>query len=130
MAEAFRSVLTSILFVSAAEDKPRVLVFTSGSPADGKTTSVSNIAIASAEIRQRVLVIDADLRRPCMHQIFKLPNERGLSDILTEELSDESLTSLIQPSSIPGLHVITGDTPTEAAAHLLSRPILRRSSVN
>ena len=119
VAEGFRSTLTSILFVGENGSRPRVLVFTSAHPSDGKTTAVSNLAIATAEIRRKVLVIDADLRRPRMHDIFGLPNERGLSDILREELSDESVAGLIQDSGIPNLHVLTAGKATHAAAHLL-----------
>jgi polysaccharide biosynthesis transport protein len=63
---------------------PRVIVLTSSSPAEGKTTVATNLAIALAEIRQRVLLIDADLRKPRIHDIFQVDNGRGLSDILRE----------------------------------------------
>ena len=119
VAEGFRSTLTSILFVGENGSRPRVLVFTSAHPSDGKTTTVTNLAIATAEIRRKVLVIDADLRRPRMHDIFSLPNERGLSDILREELSEESIAGLIQESGVPNLHVLTAGKATHAAAHLL-----------
>jgi capsular exopolysaccharide synthesis family protein len=119
VAEAFRSVLTSILFIGENGDRPRVLVFTSASPADGKTTIVSNLAIASAEIRHKVIIIDADLRRPRMHQVFSLANERGLSDLLTEEYSSQAVADLIQETGVPGVHVLTGGPPTQASVHLL-----------
>jgi capsular exopolysaccharide synthesis family protein len=122
VAEAFRSTLTSLLFIGENGSRPRVLVFTSSNPADGKTTIVSNLAISTAEIRRKVLVIDADLRRPRMHNIFNLSNESGLTDLLQEEFSEERLAQLIQETSIPGLHVITGGSPTQAAAHLLYSP--------
>jgi capsular exopolysaccharide synthesis family protein len=119
IAEGFRSTLTSILFVGENGSRPRVLVFTSAHASDGKTTVVSNIAIATAEIRRKVLVIDADLRRPRMHTIFGVSNERGLSDILREELSEENVAGLIQETPIPNLHVLTAGKPTHAASHLL-----------
>jgi capsular exopolysaccharide synthesis family protein len=122
VAEAFRSALTSIFFVGENGSRPRVLVFTSASPADGKTTVVSNLAIATAEIRLKVLVIDADLRRPRMHEVFSLPNERGLTDLLSEEFSKRNLIDLIQETPIPGLHVLTGGPPTQSASHLLYSP--------
>jgi polysaccharide biosynthesis transport protein len=122
IAEAFRSALTSILFVGENGSRPRVLVFTSANASDGKTTVVSNLAIATAEIRRKVLVIDADLRRPRMHEIFDLQNERGLADLLREEFSEEALKGLIQETRVAGLHVLTGGPPTHAAAHLLYSP--------
>lgn len=124
VAEAFRSALTSILFVAENGSRPRVLAFTSSNASDGKTTVVSNLAIATAEIHHRVLVIDADLRRPRMHEIFDVPNDRGLSDLLREELSDQSLRGLIHQTQVPGLHVLTGGGPTHSAANLLYSPNL------
>ncbi|HTF66564.1 MAG TPA: polysaccharide biosynthesis tyrosine autokinase, partial [Edaphobacter sp.] len=122
IAEAFRSVLTSLLFVGENGSRPRVIVFTSSSPSDGKTTVVSNLAIATAEIRRKILVIDADLRRPRMHSIFNLPNDRGLTDLLSEDFSERSLTSLIHRTNIEGLDVLPGGPPAQAAAHLLHSP--------
>src|SRR6185295_13174303 len=69
IAESFRSVLMSILF-------------SSGGPAEGKSTVVSNLGIAIAEIGRKVLLIDADLRKPRLQHIFRMDNERGLSDVL------------------------------------------------
>jgi len=80
---------------------------------------VSNIAIATAEIRRKVLIIDADLRRPRMHDIFDVSNDRGLSDILREELSAENVAGLIKETAIPNLHVLPAGKATHAAAHLL-----------
>lgn len=72
LAESFRTVLTSILFAEQNGNQPRALVFTSSSPLEGKTTVVSNLAIALAEINRRVLVIDCDLRRPSVNRHVKL----------------------------------------------------------
>jgi polysaccharide biosynthesis transport protein len=118
-AEGFRSTLTSILFAGENGTAARVVVFTSSSAGEGKTTVVSNLAIATAEIRRKVLVIDADLRRPRMHQIFDVPNARGLSDLLREELSAESTAGLVHETNIPNLHVLPAGPSTFAAVHLL-----------
>jgi polysaccharide biosynthesis transport protein len=119
IAEGFRSTLTSILFAGENGSRPRVLVFTSTSASEGKTTVVSNLAIATAEIRRRVLVIDADLRLPRMHQIFDVPNDRGLSDLLREELTEDSTAGLVHETNIANLHVLPAGPSTFAAAHLL-----------
>ena len=78
LAESFRTTLTSILFSRRNGERPRVLVLTSASPKEGKTTVVSNLRIALAEINQRVLVIDADMRRPrgCI-SVFNVDNSSG-----------------------------------------------------
>jgi capsular exopolysaccharide synthesis family protein len=98
------------------------VVFTSSSPHEGKTSVVSNLALATAEIRRKVLIIDADLRRPRIHDIFETPNDRGLSDILREELHEASLAGLVHETKIPGLHVLPAGPATQAAAHLLYSP--------
>jgi succinoglycan biosynthesis transport protein ExoP len=85
LAESFRTTLTSILFSRGNGDRPRVLVLTSASPKEGKTTVACNLGIAVAEINQRVLVIDADMRRPRMHSVFKVENKLGLSNLLMEQ---------------------------------------------
>jgi succinoglycan biosynthesis transport protein ExoP len=122
-AEAFRSTLTSMLFVSDEADRPKVLVFTSANAADGKTTVVSNLAIAAAEIRMKVLVIDADLRRPRMHDVFNVSNDQGLVDILTGEVTENGLSLLIQETGIKNLYLLPAGPPTQAAAHLLYSPM-------
>lgn len=122
MAEAFRSALTSILFTGDDGHPPRVLVFTSANPGDGKSTIVSNLAIAAAEIRRTVLIIDADLRRPRQHDVFSLRNDVGLADLLATDYSPAQAQSFIQQTSIPGLDVLTSGSPTDAASHLLYSP--------
>ena len=77
VAEAFRSLLTSVLFIGENGSRPRLLVLTSAGPAEGKTTVVTNLAIAMAEIGSRVLIIDADLRRPRIHNNFRCPERAG-----------------------------------------------------
>ncbi len=125
MAEAFRSTLTSIFFVGENGSRPTVLVTTSANASDGKTTVVTNLAIAIAEARRSVLIVDADLRRPRVHALFGLPNEHGLSDLLGDQaLSDARISALIQKTEIPGLDVIASGPSTHAAANLLYSPNL------
>jgi succinoglycan biosynthesis transport protein ExoP len=125
MAEAFRTVLTSILFIGENGSSPRMLVFTSAASGDGKTTVVSNLAIALAEIGRKVLVIDADLRRPRQHKIFDVPNDAGLSTLLKSlESKPDAWTDLIRETKIPGLSILPSGPATQAAANLLYSPRL------
>ena len=125
VAESFRTVLTSLLFTGKNGHQPRVLVMTSASPSEGKTTVVCNLAIALAEVKQNTLIIDADLRKPRVHKIFRLPNERGLTDLLTQRpLAPDALNGLLQETTIPGLTVLTAGPATHAAANLLYSPSL------
>jgi len=120
VAESFRVVLTSILFSSENGSRPRVLVLTSAASGEGKTTTASNLAIAMAEIRLKVLIIDADLRRPRLHSVFDVDNQRGLSTLLSERpLAEGALEGVIQQSLIPGLYVLPSGPETAAAANLL-----------
>jgi polysaccharide biosynthesis transport protein len=120
LADAFRSVIASILFANENGTQPKTLVLTSTSAADGKTTVIVNIGIAMAETQKRVLIVDADLRGPLLHKGFDLPNERGLVDLLKQPVvTEEALDAIIQKTGVPGLNVLTGGSPTPTAAKLL-----------
>ena len=125
IAEAFRATLTSILFVGENGSRPRTVVLTSANASDGKTTITTNLAIAMAEVRGNVLVIDADLRRPRLHDLFGISNERGLAELLKDPgLSADAIAKSIQPTRVPGLSVLTSGAPTLTAANLLHSPNL------
>lgn len=79
--EAFRGLRTSVLF-AAGGARPRTLLVTSGSPSEGKTTVSTNLAISLAMLGHRVLLVDADLRRPAQHRVFGLPLSPGLAEYL------------------------------------------------
>jgi succinoglycan biosynthesis transport protein ExoP len=123
IAEAFRSVMTSILFSDENQSKPQVLVITSPTPQDGKTTVTTNLAIALAEINHRVLLIDADMRLPRLHSIFNLPNTFGLSDFLNERRAvDEYVDEeLVRKTHIPNLYAMcAGPARSNPARRLYS----------
>jgi capsular exopolysaccharide synthesis family protein len=119
VAEAFRAVLTSILFVGENGSRPKMLVITSCGPGDGKTTVVSNLGIAIAEIRRKVLIIDADMRRPRMHELFGLPNEVGLSTLLRDSTLVSNPLEAVQDTRVPDLYLLTSGPATASAANLL-----------
>jgi succinoglycan biosynthesis transport protein ExoP len=125
MAEAFRTVRTSILFVGERSKSPRTLVFTSAAPGDGKTTVVSNLGISLAEIGRKVLIIDADLNRPRQADIFGVPNDQGLSTLLkSPQLKPDSLAGLVQETKVPGLWILPSGPAAEATVSLLHSPRL------
>jgi capsular exopolysaccharide synthesis family protein len=121
LAESFRTTLTSILFSRNGDERPRVLVFTSASPKEGKTTTVCNLGIALAEINQRVLLIDADMRRPRLHQVFGLENDNGLSELLLQKrpLDMPDLEAVCVPTRVPGLFVLPSGSSRQSASSLL-----------
>jgi capsular exopolysaccharide synthesis family protein len=103
-----------------------VLVLTSASPKEGKTTVVSNLSIALAEINQRVLVIDGDMRRPRLHAVFNVENHRGLSDLLLEKtpLDGAKLEEACAATSVPGVYVLASGSSRRSASSLLHSPRL------
>ncbi len=120
VAESFRAALVSILFSGENGNRPRTLVVTSCSPAEGKSTVVSNLGIAVAEVNQKVLLIDADMRKPRLHDIFDFKNDRGLSDLLQSTGSSATLPQgIIQETNVSNLWVLTSGKSTAAATSLL-----------
>ena len=120
--EAFRSALTSILFADHKHGGGRVLVFTSAGQADGKTSVISNIAIAAAANGKKVLLVDADLRRPRIHEIFGLKNEAGVADLLHSKGDWVRWPKLIRQTIMPGLSILTAGQAKRGARGLLYSP--------
>jgi capsular exopolysaccharide synthesis family protein len=96
LADSFRATLTSILYSGENGDRPRLIVLTSANPREGKTTLSSNLALAAAEIGQSVLLIDGDLRKGRLHEIFRVSNARGLSDLLAGKEPPEDKESRVE----------------------------------
>lgn len=106
--EAFRSLRTSLVFTSGGEHT-RVVAVTSTQPLEGKTTTAANLALALALGGSRVLLIDADMRRPGLHKTLAMPNGTGLSHLL---VGQARVRDAIQRTAEPNLLVITaGRTP-------------------
>jgi capsular exopolysaccharide synthesis family protein len=126
MARSFRAVLTSILFSGQNGDRPRVLVITSTGPLEGKTTVASNLAIALAEVHQRILLIDGDLYKPRLHEVFDLPNDCGLIDLLGKRKlsAGVSLKDVAQETAVQGLSLLPSGPQSAGATHLLYSPAL------
>ncbi len=112
ISEAFRATLASILSTRHSTAHPHVFAVTSPGPAEGKTTVVSNLAIVLAEIGNKVLIIDGDMRRPRLHKIFDQPNSWGLSDLLKEKNAIEELPleALVKRTTVPRLHLLPSGT--------------------
>jgi len=97
--EAFRAVRTNVLF-SSADEGPKVIVVTSAGPGEGKTLVASNLAVAMAQAAQRVLLMDADMRRPRVHSLFGIAQEPGLSNVL---VGNAKPSDAVRITSVPGL---------------------------
>lgn len=124
VSEQFRTIRTNIHFMSV--DKPlRRIAFTSSSISEGKSTVTANMAITWAQDGKKVLLIDADLRRSTLHRTFELPNNRGLTTILTSGLSKIDLNQVIPNSGIKNLDVLTaGPIPPNPSELLNSKRML------
>lgn len=107
-AEAYRVLRTNLQF--SAGRTLRTFMLTSANPLEGKSLTAANLAVALAQSGHRVILVDADMRRPTQHRIFGLENQVGLSNLL--EGDDVSLEEVVQTMSISDLSVITsGPTP-------------------
>jgi capsular exopolysaccharide synthesis family protein len=117
-AEAYRVLRTNLQF--SALDKPlTTLVCTSATPGEGKSTTISNLAAVMAQSDKRVILVDADLRRPSLHKLLKLPNNVGLSTALLDKGRDPAV--YLQDTDMPNLRVMTtGPIPPNPAEMLNS----------
>ena len=129
LAEAYRQLRTSVL-LSSAGGAPRILLVTSSQPGEGKTTTVVNTAMILAQTGAKVVVIDADMRRPRLHTIFNMDNKNGLSGLLASQMSEAEMLSLVQHHKDSGLYVLpSGRIPPNPAELLGSDQIRRLMSV-
>ena len=117
-AENYRSIRTSLL-VTAENRHAKCVLVSSPEPGDGKTTLVSNLAIALAQSGKRVLLIDADLRRPTVHKLFRVPQEIGLTDVLTGEID---FLNAVRQTTVEQLSLLTSGSLPANPAELLSSP--------
>jgi receptor protein-tyrosine kinase len=119
LAESYRGTLASLMHCGG--DAPHVIVFTSASASEGKTTTVTNLGIALAESGRKILLIDADRRRPHLHDIFKRPNGWGFSDFLLETTPVDLLdpARLFMATEVPGLFVLPGGSDRSCVPNLV-----------
>jgi len=125
LSEAYRQMRTSIM-LSIPERAPKTLLVTSSLPSEGKTTISVNTALTLGQLGQRVVIIDADMRRPRVHKVFEIPNNEGLSNILSSQMSEDEIFNLVTEDPDTGLYVITaGQIPPNPAELIASEQMTR-----
>jgi succinoglycan biosynthesis transport protein ExoP len=120
IAEAYRSFRTSLLLSRAGG--LRSMVITSVMPGEGKTATATNLAVVLAQLNKRVLLIDADLHRPRVHEVFGISNRTGLVTLLADNADPESVTV---PTVVPGLFVMPAGPSSPNPSGLLSSETMR-----
>jgi capsular exopolysaccharide synthesis family protein len=120
VSEQYRTLRTNINFSMPKGELQTVLV-TSASPGEGKSTTSSNLAVVFAQENKRVVLVDADMRKPTSHYTFHVTNTLGLSNLLTRQ---STIDETVKETSIEGLHIITsGPIPPNPAELISSIPM-------
>ncbi|MFC2161163.1 GumC family protein [Acidobacteriota bacterium] len=114
--EDYRTVRTSILF-SHAGNSPATMVFTSSFPQEGKSSTITNTAISFGQLEKKVLLIDADLRKPRLHKIFEARNRIGLSSCL---IGISSFENALQETSVENLWLLPSGLHPPNPAELIN----------
>jgi len=113
ISEAYRTLRMNLQYASLDKELSTLLI-TSPGPGEGKSTTLANLAVTMAQVEQRVIVVDCDLRRPYLHQLFGLSNEKGLTTMVLEE--DALVDPPLQDTPIKGLQVLaSGPLPPRPA---------------
>ncbi|QWG58734.1 polysaccharide biosynthesis tyrosine autokinase [Bacillus mycoides] len=118
ISEQYRNIRTNIEF-AAVDTNLHSLMVTSANPSEGKTTTTANMAVVFAQQGKKVLLIDADMRKPAMHQMFQVDNIVGLTNVLTYS---EGLEKCVQTTLVDNLHFLAcGPIPPNPAELLGSK---------
>ena len=124
VAEAFRKLRTNLQFLSV-DNPPRLIVITSSSPAEGKSTTSINIALALAEAGHTVVIVDGDLRRPRLAKYLDLVGTVGFSTVLS---GGASLDEVLQNTKFPRLKVLAAGSippnPSELLGSMATKKVL------
>ena len=116
ISEQYRAIRTNIEYSNVDQNTKTILV-TSSDKNEGKTTTVSNLAVSFANLNKKVLLIDCDLRNASIHKMFKINNIYGLTDILAK---DRAVDKCIQETELKNLYVLTAGAIPPNPAEILS----------
>lgn len=116
VSEQYRTIRTNIQFASSVDRRLQTMVVTSSGPGEGKSTTAANLAIVFAKSGQRVLLADADMRKPTVFKTFQLNNAKGLSTVLS---TSQNVLEVCQPTVVENLHVLTSGPKPPNPSELL-----------
>ncbi len=119
VSEAFRTLRTNLEFVSPGAPVKSIVISSPG-PGEGKSTVAANLAISLAQTNKRVILVDADLRKPTQHKLFSLPNRVGLTSLLVKDANQD----VEQEVAVPGLSVITSGPIPPNTSELLASDVM------
>ena len=122
LAESYRSIRTALL-LSSADNPVKTIAVTSALPGEGKSVSVANLAVTLAQSGKTVLIVDADLRRPRQHRMFKVKNTFGLTTYLTDSVE---IKDVIKSTEIPNLFLVNAGPIPPNPAELLGSDKMSR----
>ena len=120
--ESYRSLRTNLNF-AAVGNELRTLLITSSVPSEGKSTTAANLAMALALDGKRVVIVDADLRRPSQHKLFKVESNPGLTDVLVDS---HTLDDVMQPTNVENVWIVPAGSPPPNPAELLGSSAMER----
>jgi len=119
ISEQYRTIRTNIQF-SMIDKELKTLACTSAAPGEGKTTTIANLAVTLAGQGEKVLLVDADLRKPTIHQIMEVKNQQGLTSLITKRVTPQK--AILPVPKIPNLYVIpSGPIPPNPSELLASK---------
>ena len=124
VAEAYRRLRTNLEFASL-DSSLRTLLVTSAGPDEGKSTTLSNLAVSIAQAGRRVILVDGDLRHPRLHELFGLDNRQGLTTVVSQASPAPSGASgdiPLQESGVNGLRVLAAGPLPDIPADLIASP--------
>lgn len=120
VSEQFRTIRTNITF-SMPDKAIKTILVTSATPGEGKSTNAANLGVVFAQEGKRIVIVDADLRKPTMHYTFLLQNARGLSNLLTRQFT---ISEAVNSTDIPNLFVLTSGPIPPNPAELLASNVM------